>query len=240
MLSYFGPDRIICNSFRGTKVHKDIGYCRKKIKIIGNGFETSKYRPNKDNYFRLRKELNLTPDCLIVGMVARFHPQKNHMGFLESARIIQESIPDAHFVLCGKDVSNDNKMLTERVRELKLVNVHFLGLRHDIESLNAGFNIAVSNSTTGEGLPNVIGEAMACGVPCIATDVGDSGYLIGNTGTIVSPDNPKLMAKACIDLLKKDGHFRKRLGESSRSRIIENFSIKSIVKEYENLYLAMS
>jgi len=239
ILSHFFPDRIICNSFRGAKVHKKMGYCRKKMEIIHNGFDIFKYRPNKANYLRLRNELGISPDCPVIGMVARYHPQKNHRGFLESARLIQKNIPTVHFVFCGRGVSNENETLIAKVRDLKLMNVHFLGIRSDIEYLTSGFDIAVSNSTAGEGFSNVIGEAMACGVPCIATDVGDAGYLINGTGVIVPPGDPQLMAEACIGLLRKDGRFRQHLGEQSRKRIIENFSIQSITKKYEQLYFDM-
>jgi glycosyltransferase involved in cell wall biosynthesis len=159
-----------------------------------------------------------------------------HTNYSIEIRLNIIKIGNIHFVFCGKNVTPENKALMAKATRLKLHNVHFLGPRDDVERLTAGFDIAVLNSSAGEGFPNVIGEAMACGVPCVATDVGDTGHLIGDTGHVSPPNNPALMADACISLIKKGNEFRNQLGKKARLRIIDHFSIGSITKQYEQLY----
>lgn len=240
ILSHYIPTKIICNSFRGATVHKEMGYDYKKIKVIHNGFDTNIFKPDPAAYFKLRQSLHLPPDCLVVGKVARFHYQKNHLGFFEAAKKMKQQLPSIHFVLCGNQIEKNNKEIVGMIDKHGLTScTHLLGLQSDMAFIYAGLDLAVSNSTVGEGLPNVIGEAMACGVPCVVTDVGDSKFLVGNTGKSVPPGKPQVLADACVDLLKLDKARRQSIGQMARQRICEQFSIKKIAKEYEQLYLSI-
>jgi glycosyltransferase involved in cell wall biosynthesis len=114
--------------------------------------------------------------------------------------------------------------------------VFTLGERRDIPQLNAAFDIASSASAWGEGFANVIGEAMSCGVPCVVTDVGDSAWIVGNTGKVVARRDPVALAAAWKSLILLSRIKRQQLGIQARQRVIENFSLESVVKQYEDLY----
>ncbi len=230
------PERIICNSRQSAQVHQVVGYAKDKFTIIPNGFDTQVFIKDSEIRKAIRAELALGEDVLLIGLIARFDPQKNHKGFVEAATLINNKIKNVHFLLCGKDIDHNNKQLMEWIKKADLEdNFHLLGLRTDVEKLMASLDLATSSSH-GEAFPNVIGEAMACGVPCVVTDVGDSAMIVGKTGKVVEPDNPEALAKAWESLLTKPPSEREELGKQARKRIKDKFSIETIVRQYENLY----
>jgi glycosyltransferase involved in cell wall biosynthesis len=240
-LSHILPCIILCNSYNGKLVHKQMGYSTHKLKVIQNGFETDVFLPNPVHYANLRTKLKIPAESPIIGMVARYHYQKNHYGFFQAANIIKKNIPNANFVLCGKNIGLENKALKESIEKYKIGGcTYLLGQQDDINKIQAGFDVAVSNSTVGEGCPNVIGEAMSCGVPCVATDVGDSAYLIKDTGLTILPGDPSALAEACITLLRLNKSDLHNLGRAARRRICQHFSIKKIAKQYEQVYLSVA
>jgi glycosyltransferase involved in cell wall biosynthesis len=183
----------------------------------------------------VRAELRLPADALLVGVIGRYHPVKDHAGFLESAALLRKKAPETHFLLIGRGVG-DNPVLTERSSALALSGaVHFLGERTDVPRLAASLDIAVSSSYS-ESLPSVIGEAMSCGVPCVVTDVGDSAWLVGDTGMVVPPQNPAALAEACARLVRLGLEGRKELGAQARRRIVRQFSLSAFAGRYQRLY----
>jgi len=182
------------------------------------------------------EELGISKDALLIGLVGRFDPQKDHYNFVRAAALLNGHALDAHFLLCGDQVSWENSILTGWIEASGLANrFHLLGRREDITRLTAALDIASSSSYT-EGFPNVIGEAMSCGVPCVVTDVGDSALIVGNTGKVVPPKNPEALAAAWGDLIKMGPEYRRQLGSAARRRVEENYSLPAIVSKYENLY----
>ncbi len=117
---------------------------------------------------------------------------------------------------------------------------HLLGLRTDIPRLTAALDIAVSSSAFGEGFSNSIGEAMACGIPCVVTDVGDAKYIVGDTGRIVPAREPQTLGSELIKLIEKPYEERVKIGAAARKRIEENFDINIIAHQYEELYLEVA
>ena len=113
-------------------------------------------------------------------------------------------------------------------------NVSLLGERRDMPQVLSAMDLLLLSSAYGESFPNVIAEAMSCGVPCVATDVGDSALIIGDTGMVVTPGKPSELAEAAINLLSNND-LRIRSGQNARSKIIGEFSIRKITAEYENL-----
>lgn len=231
------PTTIINNSAVSALGHEQkLGYKPDRRVVIPNGFDTSVFAPSQEARWSVRNELGLSEETLLVGLIARFHPVKNHMGFLRAASLLQEKHPNVHFVLagCGVDTSNETLMVTIKRLDLS-TNVHLLGERSDIPRLLAAVDLATLSSSS-EGFPNVIGEAMACGVPCVVTDVGDSASLIGETGLVVPPCDPGALARAWQELIEMDGENRRKVGLLGRQRITENFSIDAIARRYEQLY----
>ena len=110
--------------------------------------------------------------------------------------------------------------------------IHFLGERHDLPRLTAALDLAISTSAFGEGFPNVIGEAMACAIPVIATDIGDTARVLNDPDQVVPPKNPQSIVKACETLLQSTPEARQQIGQRNRQRIQTEFNITQVLKTY--------
>ena len=141
-----------------------------------------------------------------------------------------------HFLLSGRDVSLENKALEQLVRPQMRDRFHLVGERADVSELMTAMDIFCLSSAWGEGFPNVIGEAMATGVPCVATDVGDTAIIIGDTGVVVPSRNKDALAAGIESLLTMPLEERRTLGASARARIEENYTLRNIVEQYAALY----
>ena len=173
---------------------------------------------------------------LLVGIVARFDPQKDHRNYIKAADLVSQTVPGVHFILVGTGVDMENQVLVNYIDETDYPgHFHMLGERHDIPRIIAALDLACSSSL-GEGFPNTVGEAMACSVPCVVTDVGDSAIIVGTTGAIVPPGDESALAKAIIQLLQEPESKRLDLGKQARLQIEKNFSLSAIALEYEALY----
>jgi glycosyltransferase involved in cell wall biosynthesis len=233
------PAAIIYNSQTSAGQHEALGYRAEKRVIIPNGFDCQALRPDEAARKAVRSELGIADDTVVVGLVARYHPMKNHAGFLRAAGVVARSHQQTKFVLAGTGVSSKQSELTEAVRQNGLQDhVILLSERSDIPRLNNAFDIAFSASAWGEGFSNSIGEAMACGVPCVVTDVGDSAYLVGNTGLVAPLREPQALANAIVQLIGMGWAGRRQLGAKARNRIETEFSLPAIVRRYEELYLS--
>ena len=228
---------IIYNSQTSATQHEDLGYRAEKRVIIPNGFDCQVLRPDDAARKAVRAELGVAEDNILIGLVARYHPMKDHAGFLRAAAIVAQDHPQVRFALAGSGVIAKQSELAEELKQNGLHDrVTLLGERSDIPRLNNAFEISCSASAWGEGFSNSIGEAMACGVPCAVTDVGDSGYLVGATGLVVPPSEPQALANAIVRLIDMGSAGRRQLGAKARNRIEAEFSLSAIVERYENLY----
>lgn len=227
---------IVVNSQAGLDYHKSIGYRPEKWIVIPNGFDTNIFYPDKAAKSSIRDELCIHKESIIIGMVARFDPAKDFLTFFRAAKQLISRRSDIHFVLVGKGINRKNGTLINHIVDLGLNKcVHLLGERYDISTVTASFDIATCSSFS-EGFPNVIGEAMSCGVPCVSTDVGDAATIIGEAGRVVPPCDYQQMSNAWIDILNSSADERSVLSKSARERIVLNFSINRIVNQYEQLY----
>jgi glycosyltransferase involved in cell wall biosynthesis len=232
------PAAIIYNSQTSATQHESLGYGAEKRVIIPNGFDCQLLRPDEAARKAVRTELGIADDTVLVGLVARYHPMKDHVGFLQAAAMIARSYPQTRFVLAGAGVSSTQPELVKAIQQNELWDcVMLLGERSDIPRLNNAFDIGCSASAWGEGFSNSIGEAMACGVPCAVTDVGDSAYIVADTGLVAPPRAPEALAKAIAGLIEIGRSGRQQLGTKARQRIETEFSLPAIVRRYEGLYL---
>ena len=232
-------EKIIYNSQASTYQHKKLGYKSNKTVVIPNGFDIIKFKPSQKAYQEIRQELNLYDHALLIGLIGRYHLMKDHENFLKAAYLLVKNNPklDVYFLLCGREVDKNNLALKQLIRDRGLsTKIHLLGERHDIPRITAALDIATSSSSHGEAFPNVIGEAMSCGVPCVVTDIGDSAFLVGDTGKVILPKNAKALFRAWEELIKIGTEGRKKLGQAARTRILEHFSLDSVVSQYEILY----
>ncbi|MBE9044414.1 glycosyltransferase [Pleurocapsales cyanobacterium LEGE 10410] len=230
-------NRVAYVSQRSQAQHEKLGYSPANGCIIPNGFDTAKFKPSKEVRRRFRQDLNLSDDTFLIGSQARYSPMKDHANFLQAARILLQNYPATKFVMIGKDIDYNNQTLTNLIQELDIEpSVRLLGLRQDMPQITPALDVLTSSSAFGEAFPMVIGEAMSCGVPCVVTDIGDSAWMVGNTGRVVPPKNPLALAKAWQEIITMDVSARQNLGTSARQRIVEKFSLDTIVQQYEQLY----
>ncbi len=236
LLSRHLPARIIVNSQAGRSMNQKIGYAPDKLEVIPNGFDTDCYRPSAEARRMIRSELGIAGDADLIGLVGRYHPHKDHGTFLAAAGQMLTSRPGTHFLLCGDGIDGSNGELREQIlRAGPLANFHLLGRRDDLPTIQASLDIAVSSSVT-EGFPNVIGEAMSCGVPCVVTDAGGSSEVVGDTGRIVPCGDAQALADACLEILELPIERRQRLGELARQRVVDQFSLERVTELYAELW----
>ncbi len=230
------PTRIVCCSERAARFHADFGYPEEKMVVISNGFALEAFQPDPAARPKVRQELGLPENAPLIGLVARFDPAKDHANFLRAAGLLHRDHPGVHYLLCGKDVTGDNPGLAGEIAAAGIGDrCRLLGMRRDVPRLTAALDIAVSSSA-GEAFPNAIGEAMACGIPCAVTDVGDSALLVGETGRVVPPRDPQALAAAWREMLEMGKEGRGRLGALARRRVETHFDIKEIALSYQRLY----
>jgi glycosyltransferase involved in cell wall biosynthesis len=235
-LSRVLPKKIVCVSEAARQFHVNMGYAEDRMAVIPNGFDLAVFKPNPAARVSVGQELRLPASAVLVGLIARFDPQKDHQNLVQAASIVTNSRREVYFVLCGDGVTAGNQQLHDWIIAGGLVGrFHLLGRRDDIPRLTAALDIAV-NSSFGEAFPNVLGEAMACCVPCVATDVGDSAMIIGDTGKVVPPKDPQRLAEALNSMIELGVAGRKQLGEKARRRVQENFDLSVIRDRYAALY----
>jgi glycosyltransferase involved in cell wall biosynthesis len=224
------PLAVIANSEAGRRDHVALGYHPRRWLVLPNGFDLERFRPNDEQRAEQRAQLGMTERNLLIGMVARVDPMKNHAGFLHAAVDVATALPDARFVLIGRDT----EML--QIPDTIADKVQALGERSDVASLLPALDLAVLPSRHTEGFPNALGEAMAAGVPCVATDVGDAAAIIGDTGAVVPAGDDRALARAIVRFLDQSEEARARAGEAARRRIASEFSIEAVARRYEQLY----
>jgi len=235
-LSWY-PAKIIYNTRIGARQHEELGYRAAKTVILPNGFDCQILRPSDEARRSLRADLGITCDAVLVGLIARYHPMKDHANFIRAAGLVARQHPNARFLLAGTGVVPAESRLVQVIADAQLQGrVFLLGERADIPRLNAALDIACSASAWGEGFSNTIGEAMACGVPCVATDIGDSGFIIGDTGLLVPRENPQALAEAIGRLVSAGADYRKQRGAAARLRVEQEFSLDSVARRYHDLY----
>ena len=204
--------------------------------VIPNGIDIERFAPSAHAHGVLRQALEIPEQSLVIGIVGRYHPLKNHADFLKAAALIAARQPHTHFVLIGRGVDAANDELVGLIKQLNLSDrVHLLGEHEDTAQLIAGFDVFALSSAV-ESCPNVVGEAMACGVPCVVTDVGDSAQIVAETGRVVPPGNVEALATGLLDLLALDAENRRALGIQARNRVALFYTIQRIVEQYENVY----
>ena len=234
--------RILYNAYLSDEQHNAIGYSHQNTRIIPNGFDTQLFAPNAYMRNNSRHLLGIPDDALVIGMFAHYRPQKNHALFLEAARLLLQHQKNVHFVLAGQDVTPDNPALLPWLQRISAQqNVHLLGERKDIPSLLNALDIFSLTASGGEGFPNSVGEAMACGIPCLTTDIGDLPRIIGNTGKTlqVHEATPSALAFAWLEWINAGDVWRKEIGLQASVRIRQYYNIQSITEQYQNTYLEL-
>lgn len=233
------PKKIICCSSKTYQDYGGHGYPKDKMTVINNGYEFNKFNSDIKLRDNVRTELAIGEDVNLLGMVARYDPNKNHNGLLYSLRLVKERNDNFKFVLVGRDLNDDNEIIKNKIKRLGLEsNIILLDQRSDIPSIMNALDIHVLSSISGEGFPNVLAEAMACGTLCIATDVGDSKVIVDDFGWVVQPDNNEQLAESILEALqlRKDPVRWSKMQALAKEHIVNNFSLSLMIDSYNQLW----
>jgi glycosyltransferase involved in cell wall biosynthesis len=236
LLSVLLPKRIISCSEKGVEVHQAIGYRKDKFNVVPNGYDLNQFTPDAEAGHALRLSLKIPDGIPLLGMVARFDPQKDHLNLIKALGLLKQS---GHAFFCALIGSGMNEFNIELISWLDAYGVrervYLLGQRNDVPVIMNMLDLHILPSAFGEAFPNVLCEAMSCGTPCIATDIGDSALIIGETGWVVPINAPlKLLRSISIALDEKkinpdEWALRK---SNARQRILERYSIRKMVENY--------
>jgi glycosyltransferase involved in cell wall biosynthesis len=227
------PAVVIANSEAGRRAHAALGYRPRRWEIVPNGFDTDRFRPDAERRRGGRERLGFADAHRVIGMVARVDGMKDHATFLEAAARIAARQPAARFVLVG--AGTDALALPGGLAGV----TRTLGERGDVETLLPALDLHVLASK-GEGFPNALGEAMACAVPCVASDVGDAALLIGDTGAVVPPRDATALSEAILALLGRGPDGLRQLGAAARERVVARYSLAAMVRRYEAIYAGLA
>jgi glycosyltransferase involved in cell wall biosynthesis len=235
------PRLVISNSLAGRKMHEQLGYHPREWRVVPNGFDTERFRPDPERAKTFRTSLGLDHDVPLIGLPGRLDPMKDHDTFLEAASFLAKDIAAVRFVLAGTDLDPRNAEFVARVRRWGLTDrVYLLGERSDMEMVMAGLDIVTLCSAYGEGFPNVLGEALSSGALCVATDVGDSALVLGRHGRIVPPRHPAELADAWRQLLALAPAQRLAQTTAGRNYVIERYSLAAVGRVYQDIYLSLA
>lgn len=233
------PAAIVANSRSGADWHVRLGYPASKMRVIPNGFDTDRFRPDEQAREKTRAALGIPQDALVVGRVARLDAAKDYPGLAAAARLALGRAPRLFFLLIGRGVEADNPQM-EPWREPPLAGRSLLlGYREDVPKLLNAMDLHVSNSLS-EGLSNVVGEAMASGLPNLVSDVGDSREMVGETGRVVAPAQPEALAAMLEEMAELGREQLQFLGAAARARVKERYSLTAMVAAYIDLYREVS
>lgn len=231
------PSAIIYNSAAAAVQHRDVGYSPKNAVVLPNGFDFDLFRPNGETRKRLNLEYGIDPDAILVGKVARLHPMKDHGMLVEAVARARKQGHDLHLLMVGEGLAPPPEDLQQQISALLPPDrITLIGARPDVADLLPGLDILALSSAWGEGFPNVIGEALACQVPVVATDVGDSASIVGDSGIVVMPGDADAFASALAEMAALGPDGRKALGFAGRNRGKENYGLKQISLRYDKLH----
>lgn len=236
--SYFLPSNIVCCANSVFSFHMAKGFCRKKMLVINNGYVLPKYVYSKSERISLRERIGIGPDDFIIGAVGRFDILKDYKNFILGAAEFAKAVPDVKFILAGKDINWNNYLLANWILEADMSsNFILLGERSEINELFLMMDVFCSSSKS-EGFSNVVAEAMAMRVPCVVTNVGDSAFIVGDSGIVVPPEDYVALSKGFSELFALGTYGRLLRGNRARELIINRFSIDFIGSLYMKLYLS--
>ncbi len=222
------PDLIIFNSEAGRRYYQEHGFACGRSVVIPNGIDTDYFSPQQGRS-QLRGRWGVLAGDLVLGLVGRADPMKGHAMFLAAAARLADQCPHIRFVCAGMDAGDYRDRMEVLARTLGMHDrMIWVGPMEDMPLLYRALDVLVLASTS-EGFPNVVGEAMACGVPCIATDVGDSAMIIADTGIIVELGSAERLAEGMAQMVERLAHEGPPMRAAARMRIVDHFSVTALV-----------
>jgi glycosyltransferase involved in cell wall biosynthesis len=236
LLSRWIPKRIICNAEAAKGAHISAGYRADRMLVIPNGFDFSRFDTTLVQRTDFRRANGFKESDIVVGAVSRFHPDKGQFNLIQAAAIVARNQPNAKFLLVGRGCDSGNATLVEWL-DLHALKDRFvlLGERNDVPACLAGMDVFCMPSRT-EGFPNGLGEAMAVGLPCVATAVGDAGLLVGDAAILVPPEDDQALAQGLLSVMAMPNEQREDLGQRARRRVRTDFPIVKARERFNLVY----
>tara|TARA_B100001778_G_C18604478_1_gene639062 strand:+ start:4057 stop:5223 length:1167 start_codon:yes stop_codon:yes gene_type:complete len=227
---------IFYNSRVSKSQHENFGFDHKNSVYNPNGFDIDILSPSEEKRRIVRGKLRISDNDIVIGHVARYHPMKDHASFIKAAIMAMSERSDLVVLMIGRGVKANTSFLLSDLPETLITRFHFLGERSDVYDLMQSMDGFCLSSAWGEGFPNVLGEAMSVGIPCITTDIAESSEVVGNTGIVVPPSDPEKLAEALLTFLNLSTSKKFALGQAARRRIKENYLMRINIECYEATY----
>lgn len=228
------PSKIICCAESALQSHKKLGYSKEKLLVIQNGYDFQQFNCEKILPYKIASDYRVQ-----FGMVGRYAPQKDHSNLIRALKIVDESFKNWECHLIGRGLDSENMELKSEIKACELEGKIFLdGQSDNMPKTMKLLDIHILSSLI-EGFPNVIAEAMACGVVCISTDVGDAKHIIGDTGWVVRPKASKSLAEAILDAVMNFNNTPEewnRRRELAKERVLNNFSLEKMIRAYNDAW----
>lgn len=235
-LSRWVPHTIVCVAEAARQSHSMLGYDSGRMVVVGNGFDLVAPSANEVLRQTLRMECGFGEEDVVVGTLGRFNLDKDHENFVQAAGQLARRHARLRFLMVGKDLDADNDQLMRWIGATGYAHRFvLLGERSDAAVCLAAMDIFCLSSRT-EAFPNAVGEAMAMGLPCVATDVGDVAALMADTGVLVPKANPAALARGVAKLMTFGTHYRQQLGRRAQERIRETFTMACVRQRFECIY----
>ena len=239
LLSNLVPTKIIYCAEKSREVQESIGFKKSKGVVVHNGYDTNSFFQDSSLDHIIRNELGIPHEAFLIGHVGSYHPLKDQETLIKSLSYLDQKRINFNAIFVGNKLEPSNENLISLIKKNGLSErIHLLGIRNDITAIMNGIDIFMLSSIS-EAFPNVLNEAMACGTPCITTDVGDAALIVGDTGWVVSPQDSKALAKASIEALEEKEFYYEsweQRKKACRKRILENFSLEKMVEKYKDVW----
>jgi len=234
-------DRIVTNSQAGRAFSESLGFPEDRQMVIRNGIDTEKFSPNPASGKKLREDWSIASDVHLVGLAARLDPMKDHGTFLQAAALAARTNPSMHFVCVGEGAADYRAGLQTQASQLGLNDrLTWAGHHHDMNAVYNALDVSTLTSAFGEGFPNAVGEAMACGKPCVVTDVGDAADVVGETGFHVPAGDHEALAKKWAELANENSDGRESRSTACRTRVVEKFTVEAMSEAHRILYAQLA
>lgn len=219
--------------------HAAHGYVDSKAVVIPNGFDIDRFQPSTRLRAPTREKWCIGPETVAVGLLARVHAMKDHATFLKAAAIAKQRSGNVVFIIAGRGAPGLRDEMPDLVAAVEPC-LRLLPEETDTPAFMNGLDIFALSSAWGEAFPNVLGEAMACAIPCVATDVGDSAEIVADAGRIVGPQAPDALAQAILELAEAGPDSRRAMGSRARARIAANYTIDGVAERYASVWLDLA